>query len=163
MDERLKEGSTRNLRETLYLICTTRGDVFRAAVSSCWFRQFYAMRLPERPSSWWGNETGRGRAVRKIVTTKDFEFLPRKESAAKPEPSCMCMHYACTAALREKCLGSRKARRSSCLVFSSLSLFPCIPSVTRPYYKRRGCVRVSITGVQMCGNFDLSLSLDQPR
>lgn len=56
--------------------------------------------------------------MRKIVTAKDFEFSPRKESAAKPGPSSLrvCMHYACTATLREKCLGSRKAHGVGCLV-----------------------------------------------
>lgn len=66
--------------------------------------------------------------MRKIVTAKDFEFSPRKESTAESILSypCMCMHYACTVALREKCLGSRKARgavASSLLAPLSFPLF----------------------------------------
>lgn len=60
-----------------------------------------------------GGGGGREGRVRKIVTAKDFEFSPRKESAAETEPSfsptCACIMHA-QAALREKCLGSRKAR-----------------------------------------------------
>lgn len=71
-------------------------------VPSCWFRHFYARRLPERsgrPSSSRRLGEGAGEAVRKIVTAKDFEFSPRKESAAaepasSPSLACACIMHA---------------------------------------------------------------------
>lgn len=88
--------------------------------------------------------------MRKIVTAKDFEFSPRKESAAESTLSfpCMCMHYACTVALREKCLGSRKARGAV-----TLSLFPSL--CMRRYQSCIRCagVRVSIPGGPDVRNF----------
>lgn len=87
-----------------------------------------------------------GRTERKIVTAKDFEFSPRKESAAEstlPFPH-MCMHYACTVALREKCLGSRKARGAVALsLFASLS--PFLSLCMRRY---QSCIKCA--GVCVC-------------
>lgn len=120
-------------------------------VPSCWFRHFYARRLPERSarpsSSRWRLER-RGETVRKIVTAKDFEFSPRKESAAaepaKPSFPCMCMHYACTTALWEKCLGSREAR-GGCLV----SMYAALPAryiVGKCTYRHTYDIARSFTG-----------------
>lgn len=99
------------------------------------------------------HEDNREDGERKIVTAKDFEFSPRKESVAESTLPFlyMCMHYACTVALREKCLGSRKARGAVALSpFASLSLF--LSLCMRRYQSCIKCagVRVSIPGVQMC-------------
>lgn len=95
-----------------------------------------------------------GRTMRKIVTAKDFEFSPRKESAAESTLSfpCMCMHYACTVALREKCLGNRKARGAVALSLF-VSLFP--PLCMRRYQSCIRCtgVRASIPGGPDARNF----------
>lgn len=93
-----------------------------------------------------------GWAVRKIVTAKDFEFSPRKGSAAESTPSflCMCMHYACTVALREKCLGSKARGGVALSLFISLFL-SLSPFLFACYQFCIGCagVRVSIPGIQM--------------
>jgi len=135
-------GPARNLGKFTWCPVCVRQERYHLVDSDIFTRDGYQNGPGDRHL----REDNREDGERKIVMAKDFKFSPRKESAAEstlPFPH-MCMHYACTVALREKCLGSRKARGAVALsLFASLS--PFLSLCMRRY---QSCIKCA--GVCVC-------------
>jgi hypothetical protein len=80
---------------------------------------------------------GEGEAMRKIVTAKDFEFSPRKESAAEPAPFLSPSH------VHALCMHGGVARKMSWQPRNA-GWLPRLSAALSPLSLSRGCTGVHI-------------------